>query len=73
MYEPQIGEQVIVDFKVLKKPKDRRTGSIINKAQSREGKGQYVDIYLIRTGYGDFVRAKLGQFIRLKRRHVDGV
>ncbi len=41
MYKPQIGEQVIVDFKVLKKPKARRTGSIINKVQSREGKGQY--------------------------------
>ncbi len=73
MYKPQIGEQVIVDFKVLKKPKARRTGSIINKVQSREGKGQYVDLYLIRTGYGDVIRARLGQFIRMKRRHIDGV
>ena len=73
MYKPEIGQQVIVDYKVLKKPVDKRTGVIINKVQRREDKSQYTDVYLIRTGHGDIVHAKLGQFTKLKRRHIDGV
>ena len=51
----------------------RRTGAIINKVQRREGKGNYIDVYLIQTGYGDVVQAKRGQFIRAKCRHIDGM
>ena len=71
MYEPQINEQVIVDFKLLKKTQDKRIGTIINKVQRREGKGQYADVYIIRTGHGDVVPAKLGQFTKLKHRHLE--
>lgn len=73
MYKPTIGEQVIVDYKLLKRSQDKRTGAIINIVQRREDKGCYVNIHVIRTGYGEIVHAKLGQFTKLKRRHLEGV
>lgn len=70
MYRPDIGWRVIVNFKMLKRPQKKRIGTIINKAQRSEGKG-YIDIYVIRTDYDEVVRVKLGEFIKLKRRHLD--
>ena len=59
--------------KLLRKSPARRIGVIINKVQRREGKGQYADIYIIRTGYDDIINAKMGEFTKLKRRHLEGV
>ena len=70
MYEPSIGERLIVDYKILNRPQKKRIGTIINKAQRSEG-NQYIDIYVIRTDYNEFVRIKLGQFIKFKNRHLD--
>lgn len=73
MYNPRQNEQVIVDYALLKERQEKRIGTIINKVQRRQDKGDYVDYYLIRTAYGDLVHARLGQFTSIKRRHLEGL
>lgn len=70
MYNPKIGDAVIVDYAVLKKRKIERFGTIINKAQRANGRG-YDTIYFVRTGPHDVVQCRLGQFINASRRHHD--
>ncbi len=73
MYNPQRNEQVIIDHALLKKRKEKRIGTIINIFQRREAKDKYIEVFIIRTAYNDVVSAKLGQFRKLKRRHLEGV
>ena len=72
-YEPDVGDEVLVDMSVLRDRRAKRLGTIINRVQRCIASHEYETIYVIRTGFGDVVHARLGEFVQAYRRHIKDV
>ena len=70
-YNPGVGDEVIIDAEVVKTHRMKRVGAIFNIVERRIDSHKYETIYFVRTGYGDIYQCRFGQFIAVKRRHID--
>ncbi len=72
-YKPKIGDQVLLDMSVLWQRRAKRLGTIINRLERCVASHKYETIYVIRTGHGDLIHARLGQFAQAYYRHIEDV
>ena len=70
-HDPGVGDEVILDLKIVRAKLSERHGTIINRVERRVKTNKYEMIYFVRTWYDDVFQVRKGEFIMTKRRHLE--